>query len=128
MRVAFTTATGVNVDRNFRNADDFTVWDILPTDAFYVSSVAIRAHAGSEEDRIAARAEALSGCTLLCTHDINGPSKAKLASRQIQVLKLRKETPVEEVIEKLQGVLRGNPPPWIKKALTAGFSDADVHH
>ena len=123
MRVAFTTATGTNIDQNFKNAYDFTIWDVLPGDAFYVTSVNICRLAGSEDDRIAARADALAGCSLLCTHDINGPSKAKLASRKVRVLKLQRETPVEEVIGRLQDVLRGNPPPWIRKALREGVCD-----
>ena len=121
MRVAFTTQTGISVDRNFRNTSDFTVWDILPAEAYYVSSVAIGKAAGSEEDRNTLRAEALAGCTLLCTREINGPAKAKLAARKIHVLKIRKETPIEEIIVQLQEVLRGTPPPWLRKTLVEGF-------
>jgi len=115
MKVAFTTATGVSIDQSFRSALDFTVWDVSPEAAHYVTSVGFGREAESEEERITVRADALAGCDLLCTHSINGPAKAKLVARRIHSLKIGRETPVEEMLARLQKVLRDNPPPWMRK-------------
>lgn len=70
-----------------------------------------------EEDRIAARAEAIVGCTLVYTMQIGGPAAAKLVARHIHPMKTGMEVPIEAAVEKLQEVLRGKPPPWLRKAM-----------
>jgi len=117
MKVAFTTATGVKIDESFRSARDFSVWDVSPEGAFYVTTVRVPAGARDEEERITARADALAGCSLLCTYALNGPSNAKLVARKVQSLRMSKETQIEEVLGRLQRVLKGNPPPWIKRVM-----------
>ena len=117
MRVAFTTATGVKVDESFRSTRDFSIWDVSPEGAFYVTTVRVPAGVRGEEEQIAVRADALYGCSLLCTYALNGPAKAKLVARKVQSLRLRKQTSVEDVLGRLQRVVRGNPPPWIRRAM-----------
>jgi nitrogen fixation protein NifX len=125
MKVAFTTATGVKIDESFRDARDFTVWDVSPDGAHYVTSVRIDRGAANEEERITVRANALAGCNLLCTHSINGPSNAKLVARGVHALKIRKDTQIEELIGRLQKVLQGNPPPWMRKIMADEFCLSD---
>ena len=50
---------------------------------------------------------------------IGGPAAAKLVARKIHPLKTGAEIPVAEAIAKLQGVLKGTPPPWLRKAIGA---------
>jgi len=116
MRVAFTTSTGVEVDLSFRTSTSFTVWDVGPDEAYYVTTVRIADDAGCEDDRIAARVKVLSGCSIVCAREIGGPAAAKLAAGSIHPLKTGVSTPVEDIIDRLKGVLRGAPAPWIRKA------------
>jgi len=116
MKVAFTTSTGVEVDQNFRKSTSFSVWDVGPDEAYYVTTVWIADDTGGEDDRIAARVKALSGCSIVCAREINGPAAAKLAARSIHPMKTGVATPVEEIIDRLKNVLRGTPAPWIRKA------------
>lgn len=118
MKVAFTTSTGIEVDLNFRTSTSFTVWDVRPDEAYYVTTVRIADDAGCEDDRIAIRVKALSGCSIVCAREINGPAAAKLAAGNIHPLKTGVATPVEEIIGRLKNVLRGAPAPWIRKAQT----------
>ena len=119
MKVAFTTSTGVEVDLNFRKSTSFTVWDVGPDEAYYVTTVRIADDTGCEDDRIAARVKALCGCSIVCSREINGPAAAKLAAVSIHPLKTGAATPVEEIIGRLKNVLRGTPAPWIRKAQSA---------
>jgi len=72
---------------------------------------------GDEEDRTAARANAVSGCAIVCTVQIGGPAAAKLVARKIHPMKTGTEVPIAEMVSKLQLVLKGSPPPWLRKAM-----------
>lgn len=124
MKVAFTTSAGAIVDGNFRNCSSFSVWDIGPHEAYYVTTVKIKADADSEDDRISARAEALKDCAIVFAFQINGPSAAKLIARKIHPMKTGYRIEIENIIGKLQDVLRGTPAPWLRKAQS---EDVNTH-
>ncbi len=75
------------------------------------------AASSDEDDRIKARAEAIDGCTLVYTMQIGGPAAAKLVARHIHPMKTGVELPIQAAVAKLQEVLRGKPPPWLRKAM-----------
>ena len=122
MKVAFTSSTGERIDQHFGQCQSFHVWEIGPETALPLTTVSAVSTADDEEDRISARANALSGCAIVYTMQIGGPAAAKLVARKIHPMKTSTETPVIEVIGKLQEVLRGNPPPWLRKAMNKGVS------
>ena len=62
MRIAFTSSTGERIDEHFGRAEHFHVWEVGPETRF-VERVSAITTAEDEEDRIAARASALAGCT-----------------------------------------------------------------
>jgi nitrogen fixation protein NifX len=127
MKVAFTSSDGRVVDQHFGMARDFFVWDVGPDDAAPAGKVsALAAGPGlDEEDRIAARANAIAGCVLVYTVQVGGPAAAKLVARRIHPMKTGAEVPIAELVSKLQGVLRGTPPPWLRKAMGGGAAEAD---
>jgi nitrogen fixation protein NifX len=116
MRVAFTTSNGVSIDRHFGQVGEFHVWEVAADRAAFVGTVAALA-TGDEEERTSARANAVSGCAIVFTVQIGGPAAAKLVARRIHPMKTGAEVPVADAIARLQGVLRGTPPPWLRKAL-----------
>lgn len=124
MRIAFTSSTGERVDEHFGRAGHFWVWEVGPDAARFVERVSAVTSAEDEDDRIAARASALAGCAIVYTAQIGGPAAAKLVSRRIQPMKASGDVAVEEVVGRLQEVLRGRPPPWLRKAM-AGREDGE---
>ncbi len=116
MKVAFTSSNGAVVDQHFGMATQFHLWEIGPEEASALGVVAALT-SGDEEDRITARANAIAGCTIVYTMQIGGPAAAKLVSRRIHPMKTGAEAPIAEVVTRLQEVLRGNPPPWLRKAM-----------
>ncbi len=124
MRVAFTSSTGKLIDQHFGQCLHFHVWEIGPDAAHQLSTVSAVTSADDEEDRITARANAIRGCAIVYTMQIGGPAAAKLVARKIHPMKTNTETPVNEVIGKLQEVLRGNPPPWLRRAMNNDDSAA----
>ena len=122
MKVAFTSSDGERINEHFGSASAFYLWNIEPEQAACVGKVdwpeeSDDGRAG--EDRIVARAEALAGCSIVCTLQIGGPAAAKLVARHIHPLKTQVETPVPEMVAKLQYVLRGDLPPWLAKTVGA---------
>jgi nitrogen fixation protein NifX len=120
MKVAFTSSDGITVDEHFGMARDFRVWEVGPASAAPVETVTALATSEDEEDRIAARASAIAGCAIVCTVQIGGPAAAKLVARRIHPMKTAREVPIADVVARLQAVLRGNPPPWLRKAMNGG--------
>ncbi len=116
MKVAFTSSTGEMIDQHFGQCTSFQIWEIGPDEAMYSSTINDITTSGDEEDRIAARATALADCAIVYTMQIGGPAAAKLVARKIHPMKTTTEVPVAEIVGKLQEVLRGNPPPWLRKA------------
>jgi len=119
MKVAFTSSTGDRIDQHFGQCTSFHVWEIGPDTAQLLTTVSAVTTAEDEEDRITARANAISGCSIVYTMQIGGPAAAKLVARKIHPMKTTTETPVSDVIGKLQHVLRENPPPWLRKAMNS---------
>jgi nitrogen fixation protein NifX len=122
MKVAFTSSDGERINEHFGNSTSFFLWDIEPNRAECVGKVEWpEEHDDGKagEDRITARATALEGCSIVCTLQIGGPAAAKLVARHIHPMKTQVETPVSEMVGKLQYVLRGDMPPWLAKTLGA---------
>ncbi len=119
MRVAFTSTDGRCVDRHFGMTEQFTIWEIGPEQAELAGTVNAITRSGDEEDRIAARASAIADCAIVYTMEIGGPAAAKLVSRRIHPMKTGAEVAIADLVAKLQAVLRGKPPPWLRKAMGA---------
>ncbi|MEW6720573.1 MAG: nitrogen fixation protein NifX [Thermodesulfobacteriota bacterium] len=118
MKVAFASTDGRTIDEHFGAAKRFFVWEIGPGRAEFVSEVAVQEGGeGDEEDRIAARARLLAGCAIVCMTRIGGPAAARLVAGRIHPMKTQEEVPVEEMVGRLQAVLGGSPPPWLRKAM-----------
>ena len=91
-----------------------------------IGAVAVLPSGADEEDRIAARASAIAGCAVVYTQQIGGPAAARLVSRRIHPMKTGAETPVAEAVQKLQEVLRGNPPPWLRRLIAPAPAPAEA--
>ena len=117
MKIAFTSSTGELIDEHFGMATCFTIWEVGAEEAAFLETVEIGETGEDEEDRIQARAAAIADCSIVYTVRIGGPAAAKLVAKKIHPLKTNEPVPVKEAVERLQEVLKGNPPPWLRKAL-----------
>jgi nitrogen fixation protein NifX len=117
MRVAFTSTDGRTIDEHFGQASTFWIWEIGPDRAEPVGPVSPLERGEDEEDRIAARASAVADCAIVYTVRIGGPAAAKLVARRIHPMKTGEAVGIDAVVAQLQAVLRGTPPPWLRKAM-----------
>ncbi|QEM69700.1 nitrogen fixation protein NifX [Geobacter sp. FeAm09] len=117
MKIAFTTSTGEMIDQHFGQCQSFHIWEVGPDEAGFLTTISAITTAEDEEDRIMARATAIADCAIVYTMQIGGPAAAKLVARKIHPMKTGAEVSLKETVERLQEVLRGNPPPWLRKAM-----------
>ena len=117
MKIAFTSSDGKIIDQHFGQARDYCVWEVDADAAEFLTKVTPLITEGDEEDRTAARANAVAECSIVYTVQIGGPAAAKLVARKIHPMKTGTELPIADAIAKLQQVLKGNPPPWLRKAM-----------
>ena len=117
MKVAFTSKTGDMIDQHFGMADSFRIWEVGTEEASFLETVRVKDTGDDEEDKISSRVALLTDCAIVYTMQIGGPAAAKVISHKIHPMKTGSEVGIKEVVAKLQEVLRGNPPPWLKKAM-----------
>ena len=63
------------------------------------------------------RIRSLEGCALLFVKAIGGPAAAKVVRANVHPIKLPQEEAIADVIERVQGMMNGNPPPWLRKIM-----------
>jgi nitrogen fixation protein NifX len=122
MKVAFASTDKVHIDEHFGQAEQFYLWDIGPEQAAFAGIVQVKVEeqGGHSDDKIEARAAALSDCAVVYVAEIGGPAAARLVAKKIHPLKSKDREPIAAVVEKLQEVLANNPPPWLRKAMLKG--------
>ena len=117
MKIAFTSSTGEMIDQHFGQTESFLIWEVGPNEAHYLETLSVGAHGSDEDDRISARTKILSECAIVYTMQIGGPAAAKLVAQKIHPMKTNAVVSLPETVERIQEVLRGNPPPWLRKAM-----------
>ena len=119
MKVAFASTDKVHIDEHFGHAEEFYLWEIGPDQATFSGVVQVKAETeiGHSDDKIEARGAALADCALVYVAEIGGPAAARLVAKKIHPIKSKQQEPITVVVEKLQDVLRNNPPPWLRKAM-----------
>ena len=120
MKVAFASTDKVHIDEHFGRAEEFYVWNVGPEDAEFSGVIQVKDEEGDAADRIEARGAALEECALVYVGEIGGPAAARLVAKKIHPLKSKTKEPIAEVVTKLQDVLKGSPPPWLRKAMLKG--------
>jgi nitrogen fixation protein NifX len=126
VRVAFATQDLHTLDAHFAGARNLAIYDVAPGGWRFVE--AVRFDEASQEDgvhegpddRIASRLEALAGCALVFVLAIGGPAAAQVVSRRIHPVKVPRPEPIGEILGRLQTMLAGTPPPWLRKVLRPG--------
>ncbi|HEY0467143.1 MAG TPA: nitrogen fixation protein NifX [Polyangiaceae bacterium] len=125
LRVAVATQDSKVVNAHFGSAKKFAVYEVTPTSSTFVEAVGFDTLSdesgthNAEVDKIGPKVAALAGCNLLFCLAIGGPAAAKVVSARIHPVKLSAPEAIESVIAKVQGMMTGDAPPWLRKAMTA---------
>lgn len=125
LKIAFATTDMHTVNAHFGSAPVMMIYEIGPDNHRLIEAIAFDevsgedgGHGDENEDRIEAKVQALSGCVMLFVCAIGGGAAARVVNNRIYPIKLPVPEPLTSVIARVQAMLRGSPPPWLRKLLT----------
>jgi nitrogen fixation protein NifX len=124
MKVAFATQDLHTLDAHFAGARNLAIYDVTPEGYRFLEAVRFDetslqdgVHADDGHDRLTPRLDALDGCALLFVLAIGGPAAARLVAKRVHPVKLAKPEPITAILDRVQTMLNGTPPPWLRKAM-----------
>lgn len=122
MKVAFATQDLIRIDAHFGWARNLAIYDLTP-EAWTLDRVVEfsgELNEDGDEDKLAPKLEALQGVSILVVAAIGGSGAARVVAQNIHPMKVAEPEPIEGMLGKLREVLRGTPPPWLRKILAKG--------
>jgi nitrogen fixation protein NifX len=120
MKIAFTTSDRVHINAHFGWAKNIDVYEVSTEGYKFLETLSFDGDLKEDgnEDKLLPKIEALADCTIVYVSAIGGSAAARLIKKQITPVKARsEEEEIGEVLSKLVQTLKGNPPPWLRKAL-----------
>lgn len=119
MKVAFTTQDLQRVDAHFGWAKNIAVYDVRPDGYDFVETFTFDGDLQEDgnEDKLAPKIEAIKDCAILYVAAIGGSGAARVVANKIHPIKVPQPEVILDILDKLQDVLKGTPPPWLRKAL-----------
>ena len=134
MKVAFATQDMKHVDAHFGWAKNIAIYELTPEGSQFVEAVQFDGELQEDgnEDKLLPKIEAIKDCAILYVSAIGGSAAARVVAVNIHPMKVAHPEPIDELLVKLQDVLKGTPPPWLRKAMLKGqersfnFDDEEV--
>lgn len=145
LRVAVTTDSLVKCDANFVAAKQMVFYDVSADDSEFVDVVhfsrggkkgpggglgmanggrCVMEDMGDDDgtgfDPIVERVEALRDCSILMTSGISDLAAVRVQDASVFPVKSEREREIDEVIDAVQIMLRGNPPLWVRRVMRDG--------
>jgi nitrogen fixation protein NifX len=122
MKVAFATQDLKRVDAHFGWAKNIAIYDVYPEGHKFVEAIQFDGDLREDgnEDKLAPKIEAIKDCAILYVAAIGGSGAARVVANNIHPMKVNQPEDILSLVEKLEGVLKGTPPPWLRKALAKG--------
>ncbi|HXX66203.1 MAG TPA: nitrogen fixation protein NifX [Polyangiaceae bacterium] len=121
LRVAIASQSGRALDAHFGYARRLMVYDVTRRSHRLVQAIACapeeRDERAENEDTIAPKVAALAGCDVLFVLAIGPPAAAKVIGANIHPIKIGAPEGIDAVIERVQIMMSGEPPPWLQKIL-----------
>jgi nitrogen fixation protein NifX len=122
MKVAFATQDLKRVDAHFGWAKNIAIYEIGPDGHKFLEAIAFDGDLKEDgnEDKLAPKIEAVKDCAILYVAAIGGSGAARVVANNIHPMKVNQPEDISDLLAKLEEVLKGTPPPWLRKALSKG--------
>jgi nitrogen fixation protein NifX len=119
MKIAFTTQDKESVNAHFGWAKSIVVYDVSPTGHQFVESFEFgdTLEEDGDEDKLSPKLDAIKDCAIVYVAAIGGSAAARVVAMKIHPIKVPQPEVIKDILDKLQVVLNGTPPPWLRKAL-----------
>lgn len=134
MKVAFATQDMKRVDAHFGWAKNLAIYEVDENGSKFIEAVQFEGELQEDgnEDKLLPKIEAVKDCAILYVAAIGGSGAARVVAAKIHPMKVPHPEDISEILLKLQEVLKGTPPPWLRKAMQKGqersfnFDDEEV--
>ena len=122
MKVAFATQDLKRVDAHFGWAKNIAVYGISPEGHRLLEVFQFEGDLKEDgnEDKLAPKIEAIKDVAILYVAAIGGSGAARVVASGIHPIKVTQPEEISELLAKLVEVLKGTPPPWLRKAMMKG--------
>lgn len=122
MKIAFATQDLKRVDAHFGWAKNIAIYNVSPEGYQFLEAVRFDADVrqDGDEDKLAPKLAAIKDCTILYVAAIGGSGAARVVASNIHPMKVNQPEAITDLLDKLTVVLKGVPPPWLRKALHKG--------
>jgi nitrogen fixation protein NifX len=135
MKIAFATQDKQRVDAHFGWAKNIVVYQIDGQGYSFVENFEFgdKLEEDGDEDKLAPKLEAIKDCAIVYVAAIGGSAAARVVAVKIHPIKVNEPEAILDILDKLQVVLQGTPPPWLRKALAKDSApsfdfDEEVSH
>jgi nitrogen fixation protein NifX len=125
LKIAFCTQDMRRVDSHFGSAPTIAIYEVGAGDSRFLEAVQfddVSAQDGNHiedgPDRIGDKIAALTGCAILFSLAIGGVAAARVVNAKVYPLKLPAPETISDVIGRIQAMMNGTPPPWMRKLLS----------
>ncbi|MDD2802270.1 MAG: nitrogen fixation protein NifX [Methylococcales bacterium] len=124
VRIACASNDSINVDGHFGSCSQFMIFQVSADEVRLIDIRNPEIPEGLEvDDKNVFRAELIQDCQVLYIASVGGPAAAKIVKLGIHPMKLSGIETIAEIIDQLQSVLAGTPPPWLAKAMGIDVSE-----
>ncbi len=122
MKVAFATQDLERVDAHFGWAKNIAIYELTAEGYEFIEAVQFVGDLQEDgnEDKLQPKLEAVKDCSILYVAAIGGSGAARVVAQGIHPMKVQQPENIIELLKKLQVVLQGAPPPWLRKVMSKG--------
>ncbi len=118
LKVAFATSDMKHVDQHFGAAESFAVYGLNQEHAALAEAVQFgRLAMDGNEDKLAAKIEALEGCMAVYCQAVGASAITQLQARGVQAVKVSPGAEIADLVGALQDELRQGPGTWVARAV-----------
>ena len=136
MKVAFATQDLKRVDAHFGWAKNIAIYEVTPEGSQFLEAVQFDGDLQEDgnEDKLAPKIEVVKDCAILYVAAIGGSGAARVVAHKIHPVKVNQPEEISDLLQKLVEVLKGTPPPWLRKVMNKGqerqfdFEEEEVEH
>jgi len=122
MKVAFATQDMKRVDAHFGWAKNIAIYEVSPEGHQLIEAVQFEGDLSEDgnEDKLLPKLAAIKDCAILYVAAIGGSGAARVVASNIHPMKVPEPQPIDDILVRLEDVLKGTPPPWLRKAMLKG--------
>jgi len=122
MKIAFATQDLKRVDAHFGWAKNIAIYEVSPEGHQFIEAIQFDGDLQEDgnEDKLLPKLDAIADCAILYVAAIGGSGAARVVAKNIHPIKVSQPEDIVEILGKLQAVLKGTPPPWLRKAMMKG--------